>query len=1313
MSNRLLRNSAIVAALAVVVTLATLPAWTSASDPEPPTGKLVVVPWTVQVGQTTLAVGFHVVPHETEVRIEYSKHFVPEGGLCDDASAGATPVSVAPQWTYLTACSKGTGEVRLVVSDTGNVIEEAAVPITPAGPTGQQSPSSIALSVSPNKITVGGETTVRVDLELDASREYVLTTVLLNSPNAAFDRGCSDFEETDNIQGTASVRYSYTAYGCATPRAGVWAYTTVGGRPWNSATLSDSIAISDVPPTPVPPTPVPPTNTDPEIEGPSSKSYPENGIGTVASYSASDDDAGDTVTLSLSGNDANDFNFSGGDLTFQSPPDYENPTDSDRNNIYSVTVEADDGRGGTDRLYVTTRVTNEEEPGTVALELSTTEPEVGTVITATLNDPDGGIRNQSWRWQRSSNGVSWSNISGATGSSYTPVSGDVGQRLRARVTYDDAHGTGKSATSAATSAVIPEPDIHGSVTLSTNSPQVGVSVTATLADGDGGIRNQSWRWQRSSNGVSWSNISGATGSSYTPVSGDVGQRLRARVTYDDAHGTGKSATSGATSNVTLPIPAVPNVHTNTAGDGTITLVWNRVRYADGYIVYQWNGVTWPALDPEDPNSPYPITFSESSSTISATISGLTNGTGYSHRVRSTNDSGMSGWTPNIHTDVPIQPPAAPIIYKTTDDGEITLYWLRPSYAETYEVEQWYGEGPNPEFRTLPFDQYDINGSKVPIRITDTKVTIGGLANGTSYRHRVRSKNKLYESAWSEHKITHLQLVTPELLDVTPLPLRRVRLKWNTFNNSPNTQYEVAIQAQGGSWTSTGTEKTGETSDFSDIKLDNVMSGKGLANAPYAYEIRVKATGSGSEFADTAYSDEITIIDSPIISVNGDSSLLQGPPAQDSTAGRAIVTWKRQQDATSYTLRWRKLGPDANGRAHSSDVWQLDRTSLPGGFDEDDEEEGISSSRTHFTIQPLDLREIYAVQLSYLTDDGWVFSARDAYVWPATSKPRSGERVAGYPFFGHFSSKTYEYRICEETFYPDDPTKQKKWVSLIWDALEQWERATNRFIRMTPEYKDSSEWEDSGVPEFKDCTTYPSWWQLILKPGLIPERIGDDAQRSEIRMLELPSGITDVGELTNIGEMLLDPFKLCVLGAPACTTSLVGYARLNRQASTVLPSADITFNGNKLASVDPKKPGLNGVQFNTCMEGTKPRPLDGSKGDTFYAYQLAVHESGHALGLSDWTLGGTAGSIAVSGFNSIVDIINLMDRVLFLSDLPDIPKLPEAAADLADDAIYRASHANTPGSVMNYDGSTGVNEPDCSPHPLDIMAIYALYQTGRR
>ena len=35
------------------------------------------------------------------------------------------------------------------------------------------------------------------------------------------------------------------------------------------------------------------------------------------------------------------------------------------------------------------------------------------------------------------------------------------------------------------------------------------------------------------------------------------------------------------------------------------------------------------------------------------------------------------------------------------------------------------------------------------------------------------------------------------------------------------------------------------------------------------------------------------------------------------------------------------------------------------------------------------------------------------------------------------------------------------------------------------------------------------------------------------------------------------------------------------------------------------------------------------------------------------------------------------------------------------------------AVMNHDGEVGgttFSEPDCSPHPFDLMAIYALYQT---
>ena len=38
-----------------------------------------------------------------------------------------------------------------------------------------------------------------------------------------------------------------------------------------------------------------------------------------------------------------------------------------------------------------------------------------------------------------------------------------------------------------------------------------------------------------------------------------------------------------------------------------------------------------------------------------------------------------------------------------------------------------------------------------------------------------------------------------------------------------------------------------------------------------------------------------------------------------------------------------------------------------------------------------------------------------------------------------------------------------------------------------------------------------------------------------------------------------------------------------------------------------------------------------------------------------------------------------------------------------------AHPTIPDSVMNYVNFTRT-EPDCSPHPFDIMIIYALYQT---
>ena len=69
-----------------------------------------------------------------------------------------------------------------------------------------------------------------------------------------------------------------------------------------------------------------------------------------------------------------------------------------------------------------------------------------------------------------------------------------------------------------------------------------MQLTATLEDGDGGVTGETWQWARSENGrTGWTNVSGATSSSYTPTVADEDFFLRATVTYTDRRGADKSA----------------------------------------------------------------------------------------------------------------------------------------------------------------------------------------------------------------------------------------------------------------------------------------------------------------------------------------------------------------------------------------------------------------------------------------------------------------------------------------------------------------------------------------------------------------------------------------------------------------------------------------------------------------------------------------------------------------------------------------------------------------------------------------------------
>ena len=165
----------------------------------------------------------------------------------------------------------------------------------------------------------------------------------------------------------------------------------------------------------------------------SSIEFAENGTRPVGTFWAYDQD-GDAIVWSLSGPDDGLFAIDGGVLAFRESPDYEDPQSaasgarlSDRN-VYRVTVRA---AGGAHDVIV--RVTDVDEAGTVSM--SRPQPQVAQPLEASLSDEDDGVTAERWRWSRSEDGRTWTDIEGATTPRRPPAPDDVGMYLRATVTY--------------------------------------------------------------------------------------------------------------------------------------------------------------------------------------------------------------------------------------------------------------------------------------------------------------------------------------------------------------------------------------------------------------------------------------------------------------------------------------------------------------------------------------------------------------------------------------------------------------------------------------------------------------------------------------------------------------------------------------------------------------------------------------------------------------------------------------------------------------------------------------------------------------
>ena len=161
-------------------------------------------------------------------------------------------------------------------------------------------------------------------------------------------------------------------------------------------------------------------NADPEITSPATANVPENTT-AVLTVTASDDDDQVTGYSIENGADASLFSIvsSTGVLTFKTAPNFENPQDVGRNNVYVVVVRATSGGVGrvktVDQTITVTVTDVDEPPGTPNAPTVSAESVTSLMVRWSAPTNSGPpINDYDYRYRTDSSEGSWTEVTNTT-----------------------------------------------------------------------------------------------------------------------------------------------------------------------------------------------------------------------------------------------------------------------------------------------------------------------------------------------------------------------------------------------------------------------------------------------------------------------------------------------------------------------------------------------------------------------------------------------------------------------------------------------------------------------------------------------------------------------------------------------------------------------------------------------------------------------------------------------------------------------------------------------------------------------------------
>ena len=352
-------------------------------------------------------------------------------------------------------------------------------------------------------------------------------------------------------------------------------------------------------------------NIPPIIKSLSNSTFTENTTDSVVGRVIVEDESTSNLKFFLHGDQYwLNIDESSGVVNFRNYPNFEEKSS------FSITIQVKDEGGKSTFQDFTITVINANDNPTGVVTVSGTAAE-GRTLSADVSSvaDEDGITTFSYQWMRGD-----VPITGATNSTYTLTQADVDNTVAVAVSFIDGLGNKETlATSAPSSKILNINDAPtGSLIIvgTTAQDSVLTANTSSIADQDG-LGDFSFQWYRGGEA-----ISGATSSTYTLGTDDVGKTIKVLGTYTDGAGAVETITSAQTSLISNKNDAPtgkPVISGTVEEDSVLTLDTSSIADADGLGSFTINWLRNGSTVETGTSSTYTLKQADVNSVITAQV----------------------------------------------------------------------------------------------------------------------------------------------------------------------------------------------------------------------------------------------------------------------------------------------------------------------------------------------------------------------------------------------------------------------------------------------------------------------------------------------------------------------------------------------------------------------------------------------------------------------------------------------------------------------------------------------------------------------